>query len=293
MQKEWITQRLLIEKSRETGVPFSGLLGGAVLEETVRRISMTKEGENLWLKNSTILGKEQYKKNLSLSLEYDFFPLEGEEICLPELAESLRQQAFGENDDYGIVFSQTDRLMKKYLLILFEAKFLGMQTPVSVKIFPCREERQIPKKECFSLILFPQVTVAYNRCQTEDILVENYMEIITKLELILDMRVYYDSYRLLGSESVDGRRVREGIGERCRKQGITVEDRRLQMIAGYQNYAYMKKKWKAFLRSVNEKEPPWELVIERLMKFFSPIWDSIAKDLIFFEDWMPELGRFL
>ena len=55
----------------------------------------------------------------------------------------------------------------------------------------------------------------------------------------------------------------------------------------------MKKKWKVFLRSIKEKEPQWEMVIERFLCFFEPIWQAVIEDFVFFGDWMPELNRFL
>jgi len=39
MQKEQLSYEMLLEKSKDTGISFSNLLGGAVLEEIVRRIS--------------------------------------------------------------------------------------------------------------------------------------------------------------------------------------------------------------------------------------------------------------
>ena len=65
------------------------------------------------------------------------------------------------------------------------------------------------------------------------------------------------------------------------------------MIVSYRDYTYMKKKWKVFLRSIKEKEPQWEAVIERFLCFFEPIWQAVIEDLVFFGDWMPELNRFL
>ena len=68
---------------------------------------------------------------------------------------------------------------------------------------------------------------------------------------------------------------------------------RFEILAGYREYAYMKRKWKAFLRSIHSKEPSWTVTMDRFLQFFGPIWKAIVEDTVFFGDWMPELGRFL
>ncbi len=72
MQEQTISSALLEEKSKETGLVFSDLLGAAVLEETVRRIAASAQGEMFWLRNGTVLGKRRYGEKLSLHLEYDY-----------------------------------------------------------------------------------------------------------------------------------------------------------------------------------------------------------------------------
>ena len=67
--EEWNYEKLL-QKSKEMGLPFAKLLGGAVLEEAVRRIGGSEYGARLRLKNSDVLGREQYERKLTLHLEY-------------------------------------------------------------------------------------------------------------------------------------------------------------------------------------------------------------------------------
>ena len=55
MTKLLCSHELLSEKSKETGISFSGLLGGAVLEEIVRRIGASEYKETLWLRNEQVM----------------------------------------------------------------------------------------------------------------------------------------------------------------------------------------------------------------------------------------------
>lgn len=301
MLKEQLNYETILERSRNLNIPFSSLLGGAVLEEIVERISLMEQGECLWLRNGAILGKEQYARKLILCLEYDYIAdslkkagdKQMEEEALKELSRELNGKAWIQKREHDFIFSQKETYMKKNLLIQITAEFEEMKIPVSIKIYPQREEKKIPKKETFFSVLFPEKKIFYNSCPAEAILAEKYMEIITKLELIQDIGNYYDIYYLLERESVDGRKVREYIEELCAGTSLIKEEDRLSMIAGYKSYGYMKKKWKSFLRSVPAKEPSWETAVERFLKFFEPIWRAIVNDLIFFGDWMPELNRFL
>ena len=100
-------------------------------------------------------------------------------------------------------------------------------------------------------------------------------------------------YGLLGCAGVDARKVKEQIEASCAAAKLEKEWKRMEMIAEYGRYAYMKKRWNVFLRSVGKKEPFWEAVIERFLGFYEPIWQSILENAVFFGDWMPEINRFL
>ena len=303
MKREQLSYELLLERAEELQIPFSNLLGGAVLEEIVQRIGLLEQGEYFWLRNGNVLGEKQYEKKLILCLEYDYViekskktdsaGTQTDESIFRDLAEELIDKAWEKKEENDFVFYQKEKFMKKFLLLQITAEFEEMQIPVSIKIYPQWEEKKVPRKEEFASILFPQKKITYHSYPTEGILAEKYMEIITKLELIQNIGDYYEIYYLLEQGSVDGRKVKEYIEEQCKEKAIVKKYDRLEMIAGYKDYSYMKKKWKVFLRSVHAKEPSWEAAVERFLKFFEPIWQAITKDLIFFGDWMPDLNRFL
>ena len=123
MQKEQLSYEMLLEKSKDTGISFSNLLGGAVLEEIVRRISVSEYGENLWLRSGTVLGIRQYKKNLVLTLEYIYIIFKPnkknkemtDQMLLSELQLKLLENVFLEKNDYGILFEMKTKIQKKNL----------------------------------------------------------------------------------------------------------------------------------------------------------------------------------
>lgn len=296
MQNELLTRPMLLAKAKETGIAFANLLGGAVLEETVRRIGELKQGEQFLLKGRAAFGQEQYVKKLVLALEYDVIPFEGEEqeadAFLQNLAQMLREEVFEGNDGHGIFFSQTQRQMKNRLQLELLAELDGMHVPVSVNFNLLHGYQGKPLRESFFCMMFPQEAAAYSCHQPEDVLAGHFVEIITKMELIINIGIYYEIFVLLGSGMRNGRQIAKAIGEECNRRGIEKAKSRMERVAGYGTSAHMKKKWKAFLRSVHESGPTWEDALGRFLKFYGPIWDAVCGDYVFIGDWMPEFGRY-
>ena len=301
MQKDPLSYEMLLEKTKETGLTFSSALAGAVLEEVVGRIGASEYSNNLWIRNGDILGIEQYKKKLRLNLEYDYViqklkksdAEKTDDVLISELAEYLKADVFEESEEHGVIFQAQMKKYKRYMQMDLIGNVGDMQVPISIKIYLLRDEKLIPKKEKFSCMMYPDVSVNCYSYPADSLLAERFMEVITRLELIQNIGAYYDIYYLLERESVDGRKVKDYIEEQCIQMGIAKEKTRLDMVVGYRKYTYMKKKWKVYLRSIHCTEPDWETVIERFSKFFEPIWKAVMDDLIFFGDWMPELNRFL
>ena len=55
----------------------------------------------------------------------------------------------------------------------------------------------------------------------------------------------------------------------------------------------MKKKWQQYAKHRKEQYDDWEIMVKRITNFLNPIWNALCEDEIFFDDWMPELERFL
>ncbi|MCM1257128.1 MAG: hypothetical protein NC307_04670 [Roseburia sp.] len=302
MQKEQkIKTAYLQEISAQTGLAFSKLLGAAVLEEVARIICESEYSGEFWLRNASALTRESYERNLKLRLEFDYViqkpPIGLEELSPTELlidvTSHLKAEVFEEQDGHRVELEVDMKAYPKYVRFDCVGKIEDMKVPVTVIFHYLQDENLAPKKETFSLTAFPGKEVSYNSFQPESILAEKYMEIVTKLELIQSLKSYYDVYYLLERESVDGRKVRDYINDQCGNWNVPKDMTRLEMVKMYKNYAYMKKKWKVFLRSIHCKEPEWDQVMERFVSFFEPIWKAVIEDFIFFGDWMPELNRFL
>ena len=72
MKHTIIEKAALKAKSEETGIPFSNLLAGYVLEELMYLIEDSPFSLFLWLKNSGALEVEQYRKKNLLTLDFAY-----------------------------------------------------------------------------------------------------------------------------------------------------------------------------------------------------------------------------
>ena len=114
-----------------------------------------------------------------------------------------------------------------------------------------------------------------------------------KLELISDMEAYAEANEILKEYSISGRYILEEFTVMGEKEPKVVSLKRLEQISSYKKYGYMKKRWQQYERAHGKEKEDWEAVITRILSFLDPVWKALCENEIFFDDWMPELERFL
>ena len=127
----------------------------------------------------------------------------------------------------------------------------------------------------------------------ESILAEDLFEIMRKLELISDMSCYDRVNEILKTQSIGGRYIIEEFKTMSQNEPKVVTLKRLEQVTSYKDYGYMRKKWQQYAKNHRESYDDWEIVMKRMLRFLNPIWTALCEDKIFFDDWMPELERFL
>ena len=81
-----------------------------------------------------------------------------------------------------------------------------------------------------------------------------------------------------------------GLSEACPQ---VRKEFRLTQLAEYESYTYMRKCWEKYVRGHGGETVAWADVLHLVLAFLAPIWRSLCNNEIFFDDWMPELRRFL
>ena len=293
------------EKSKKNTIALSDLLYGYVVEDLMFRIAKSSFANHLWLTNDKAIGEDAYKK---VSKEcISFLYMEQPKSFSRQIKEAgdrldetlLREfldELFAEDTkciDSKICWNYSFDRAEETIRLQLNAHLMEMQVPVMVIIESELFQGQKPKKREFTFLFEERKTCEYFSYSRENVLTESLFEIMHKLELISDMEHYDTVNEILMTQSISGRHVLEDLKSMTEKSPKTVSMKRMEQITSYKEYGYMKKKWQQYCRNKKGREVSWEEVMDRLLTFLTPLWKALCEDEIFFDDWMPELGRFL
>ena len=286
------------EKSEQLEIPLPNL------ESLMYLITESDFGEYLWLKSGSVFGTEKYFHR-SCAPELEFVSLTedeegkggltspGEELSVKTgyviLASVLKEEKVP-----GIRWRGRASCEDDIIELDIEGDFAGMTVPVHIGITEMsRRLAPEPLRRELGPFLENGRTVSYLQYPSESVLAEFVFEILRDTEMMPLMRAYDITYRILSSEPVYGRHMRDLLLELCREEQFPLEPERVAEILSYREYAYMKKRWGKYLRHQKRKSPSWEEMMDKLSAFLPDVWKAICKDELFFGDWMPELGRYL
>ena len=290
-----------IEKSEKDDIPVSDILYGLAVEDLMMRIEKSSFRDYLWITNEQVISLDAYKKKNKERIEFLYvesgkknylshavagqaFDADVQQLLLEELFAHA-----GTDSRWEYTLGESEKGMRLFLTYFT----LGVQIPVAVYIGTSATKLQKRKQKEFTLLLEERRTCTYLCYSKESILAEALFEIMRKLELISDMEAYAEANQILKEYSISGRYILEEFSTMAGKEPKVATMKRLEQIASYKNYGYMKKRWQQYERMhLNEKEE-WEAVVSRILAFLSPVWKALCEDEIFFDDWMPELERFL
>lgn len=290
------------EKSIKDNILLSDILYGYAVEDVMRRIERSSFKEFLWLTNETAVGEEAYKKTTKESLEFLYvesqkknFRTENSagDAFSKELLEFLIKELFYNIEETDIYWNCTVGETENGATLLLDGIYMDMHVPITVRIAVARIGAQRPKSQELKLLFEEKKKCIYFSYSKEEILSEAIFEIMRKLELISDMEAYDLANEIIKSHSISGRHIIEDLKAMGKKEPKVIYMKRLEQISSYKNYGYMKKKWQQYVRNHKTEGEEWEDVIERIVGFISPLWKALCENEIFFDDWMPELGRFL
>jgi hypothetical protein len=249
-----------------------------------------------------VIGLENYQKKNSKPLEFYYVHSEknipesklvpGQKLSY-SLMEEMKSSFFDYVDIEGIIWEGKISQQERYFLWDMTAIYQDMHIPFPVRIFDLENINIRPMKQTLTLFMNPQVHVTYFSYAEENRLAIYVYEIMKKLELISDMAAYDIVNEILKTESVSGRHIMEKMSELSETEPRVLRQKRLEQIAEYRNYTYMKQRWERYQKNKRQEKEEWEFIIDRFMNFITPIWTALCNNEIFFDDWMPELGRFL
>lgn len=289
------------DKSEKDNIILSDILYGVAVENLMQRLEKSSFHEYLWLANEEAIGEASYKKKIKARLEflyvesgkknYHTYVVAGDpfshEVLILLLEELFSDTQEGVSWEYQIGESQAG------VSLLLTFLHLDMRVPIAVYIGTSVVRVQKPKRKELKFLLAEKRTFQYLCYSKESILAEDLFEIMRKLELISDMKAYDEANMILRNYSISGRYILDEFASMSEKEPKVATLKRLEQIESYKNYGYMRKRWQQYQRNQGNSQEAWEDVLERILAFMNPIWKALCQNEIFFDDWMPELRRFL
>lgn len=290
------------EKSQKDNIALADILYGYAVEDIMQRISKSSFREYLWITNDSVLGESAYRKKGKGRLE--FFYVESEkksfQLAVKEgdpfstgIIKLMQKKLFSDEAETDIHWSSKIQEKENSVEFLLTGSYMEMKIPVTIWIENARISSKKAKEKTFPLLLEENKTCSYFSYAKENILAEDIFEIMRKLELISDMGCYDRVNEFLKKYSINGRHIFEDLKKMGDKEPKVITTKRLKQVCGYKTYGYMRKRWQQYARNQKENYDDWESVMNRLEKFITPIWTALCEDEIFFDDWMPEIERFL
>lgn len=314
--------------------PEMNLIAGRGAELIIQKIYNSSLGARLLLRNDKFLNPKWYRENLVNYLEF-FVPeeefaditeeLEGlffidaaewEQENNPEKEEDPRlnldreeHQESLEQEKLRIVLYQKReerwRRGDKNPRIRLKIIEWPYQIPFELELIPYAGSAvQVEEKTLEDLT--SQEKITYRMFSEEEYLSRSFYRIVEDLELISPMSWYKDSYDILTTQMVSGRKVSESFGQLLLENPIPLLKERLEIIESFQDYKYMEKRWENYMSRFwtkpfpqeddgekEEDEAEWSRVIQIFVRFFAPIFDVALKNELFIGDWMPQIGRYL
>ena len=268
----------LREMSRKSGIPYSDILWQYIAEDFLWRIYITGGEENLWLRDVDYPEKiRDFQSELGLFFINDKQTIFG---ALNNIVAEKSDVEWKMLEQNGPDWKLQARLGDKAIEFVVKVE----------EIAP--DQVQVPQGISLDCLNKRHKEISLKAYSVESVLGENLFEIVKMLELISDMEAYGKVYHILSSNTVGGRYIMEELQNRCKSQPQIASMRRLDQLQGYRNYAYMRKKWNSYKKKAGI-EAEWTEVVDKVVNFLTPLWTSLCRNEIFFDDWMPELGRYL
>lgn len=287
--------------SLERKLPFANMLRGYMVDDLLWRIYTSDYKDYLWLLNIEAVGIKAYEKNREDSLrmiyrksDKKFFEeeLQAGQKLSRELLVHLVEKVLLPGNSAGVTWEGSVEEEEEGYTINMVGSYENMRVPVRILVTTLTDSDAFANKELMEVVCnsYPITVYTYS---IENALCQSIHEILYKLELIGDMEAYHIVNSAIKNQSISGRRVVEQLEEIHPRDAKFYVEKRLQQIEGYKNYAYMRKRWEQYEKKKGCAAESWEQVIERLLKFLGPIWTAMCKKEVFFDDWMPELERYL
>lgn len=119
----------------------------------------------------------------------------------------------------------------------------------------------------------------------ESTIAEKFDAILQRFELTGRMKDFYDIYYLSRTFDFDGEKLQLAIFETLQQRGTIYEKDSFKRIVSLADDEDMQKRWKYFLKTINNELLEFSIVIEGIKMFLEPVFNTIVNEYEWKKQW--------
>lgn len=263
----------LKNKAAKSGRSYQLCLQLFCQEEFLRRLEKSKYAENLVLKGGLfIYSITDFDSRVTVDVDFLLRKVPN----TPEQLKTVLEEIIGTPTGNDFITFEIKNIApiavaKKYAGIgaSLVARIKNTKTPFSIDfgvgdvIVPKQEKRKIPTQ----LEDFTAPTV--NTYSLETTIAEKLDAILSLMEFSSRMKDYYDIYYLANKFDFDGATLTEALRKTFENRGHSFTVEQFEQVMAFDNDEAMQKKWKAFVRKIDNKTDDYGTVLRTIKAFLT------------------------
>jgi predicted nucleotidyltransferase component of viral defense system len=279
----------LKDKAREQSIPHQQMINLFCQEEFIRRLSESDYKNNLILKGGFLLYSiSGFISRPTVDADYLLTNHSNNIEAIKKLVDEVISLP-SKNDFVGFEIRSVEVIseIKKYhgIRVNLVGTIERTQTPFRIDfgvgdvIVPAVVERSLP-------VLLPDfespVVLTYS---LESTVAEKLDAIISLMEATSRMKDFYDIYYLATTFDFDGRNLQKAIFETLSNRGTPYEEDSVVVVARLVKDMEIQKRWNNFCKKVLKYEPDFTDIVNVIIDFASPPYQSMIEGEKFFKNW--------
>ena len=287
----------LKNKARQQGIPLQQLINLFCQEEFIRRLAQSSYKNNLVLKGGFLLYSiSGFTTRPTVDADYLLKnysnDIDAIEKLIREVISSPSNNDFLEFEVRGL---ETISEVKEYhgIRVNLTGIIERTKTPFSIDfgvgdiIVPSAVERTLP-------VLLPEFEepeiLTYS---LESTVAEKLDAIISLMEATGRMKDFYDIYYLATTFDFDGRKLQEAIYETLTNRARSYEKDSVAVISRLVKDSEIQKRWTNFCKKILKYELDFNDVVNVIIAFTLPPYESIIQEDEFFKSWSHKEKRYI
>ncbi len=279
----------LKDKAREQSIPHQQMINLFCQEEFIRRLSESDYKNNLILKGGFLLYSiSGFISRPTVDADYLLTNHSNNIEAIKKLVDEVISLP-SKNDFVGFEIRSVEVIseIKKHhgIRVNLVGTIERTQTPFRIDfgvgdvIVPAVVERSLP-------VLLPDfespVVLTYS---LESTVAEKLDAIISLMEATSRMKDFYDIYYLATTFDFDGRNLQKAIFETLSNRGTPYEEDSVAVLTRLVKDMEIQKRWNNFCKKVLKYEPDFTDIVNVIIDFASPPYQSMIEGEKFFKNW--------